>query len=257
MKTLRFPLFLITLVSALTFSSCLDGEDSQYGNVFRAYVTITGSSSTGYQFHADNGSLLLPTNESINSVLPGLAGSKAERAYVAFILLNDDSTYLLEEGKTYTIELVSDYIANYSIPTQKTINITDNQAAADTLIANNGHINYIDNAIWAANGYVNATLNLPYEANKAFYLNTYYDSEKDIDKVNKTLTLNIYYNSNTENPTNKGQSVFSFRLPEEVAHTFSTDSISLILKAKIGKENTELKDSVTCRIAVKNLYKPQ
>lgn len=257
MKTLKFPLFLITLVSALTFTSCLEGEDSNYGNVFRAYVTITGSSSTGYQFHADNGSLLLPTNESVKTVLPGLNGSKAERAYVAFVLLNDDSTYLLEEGKTYTIELVSDYIANYSIPTQQTINIANNQAAADTLIANNDYINYIDHTIWAANGYVNTTLNLPYEANKAFYLNTYYDSEKDVDKVNNTLSLNIYYNNNTENPTNKGQSVFSFRLPEEIAHTFSSDSIDLVLKAKIGKENTELKDSVTCRIAVKDLYKPQ
>lgn len=257
MKTLKFPLLLITLMSALTFTSCLEGEDSQYGNVFRAYVTITGSASTGYQFYADNGSLLFPTNESIKSVLPGLSNTRVERAYVAFILPNDENTYLLEEGKTYNIELVSDYIANYSIPTHQTINIANNQAAADTLIANNDYINYIDNTVWAANGYVNATLNLPYEANKAFYLNTYYDSEKDIDKVKNTLSLNIYYNNNTENPTNKGQSVFSFRLPEEAAHAFSSDSIDLILKANIGKENTELKDSVKCRIAVKNLYKHQ
>lgn len=256
MKTLKFPLLLITLVSALTFSSCLDGEDSQYGNIFRSYVTISGNASTGYQFYADNGSLLLPSNESINSVLSGLATSKAERAYVAFILPGDESTYLLEAGKTYNIELVADYIANYSIPTHQTINIANNQVAADTLTANNDYINYIDKTIWAANGYVNATLQLPYDGNKPFYLNTYYDSEKDVDSANNTLMLSIYYNNNTDSPTNKGESVFSFRLPEEAAHSFSSDSINLILKAKVGTKSSEREDSLKCRIAVKDLYRP-
>ena len=86
-------------------------------------------------------------------------------------------------------------------------------------------------------------------------MNTYY-SEEDIDVANNTLNLNLYYNSNSENAGAQGQSVFSFRLPEEVITRFSAESITLVLNAITGYENNQLTKVGECKVALKDFSEP-
>ena len=250
--TLKLSTLLVAFVSAFTFSSCLNGEDSGDRAFYYSYVTITGDDAYGYTFYADFGSVLRPTTASILEVLPGLSQSGAKRAYIAFDLASEaENGKDLVAGQSYDIIVRSDYTANYAIPTYGTVMSTE---TTDSLHTNNQRINYVDKSIWAINGYVNAQLTIAYEQTQPFSLNTYY-SEEDIDVANNTLNLNLYYDSKSHTPNSQGTSVFSFRLPEEIAYNFKTDSINLVLNA-IVNEDGPLTKVGECKMAVKDFYFP-
>lgn len=258
MKTLKFSTLLIALASVFTFSSCLDSGNDDYGNRFRSYVTITNS-GFGYTFHDDVGCTLKPTAASIQAVLPGLATSNVKRAFVAFELVNDETTTQLLPGKTYDINLVQDYYANIPLPTYGTIRRNPNPATAeaDTLITkNNGQINYVNENIWAINGYVNAEMTIVYDGKTSPKMNLYYNPN-DVDATNNTLTLNVYFNSNEEYSYTQAQSIFSFELPSEVHNAFQKDSINLVLKANLGSHDLIGSPGLTevgrCKLATKDL----
>lgn len=262
MKTLKFSTLLVALASVFTFSSCMDSDSDDYGNRFRSYVTITGGSGFGYTFHDDVGCTLRPTEASIQAILPGLATSNVKRAFVAFELVNDETTTQLLPGKTYDINLVQDYYANYSLPTYSTIRRNPNPATAeaDTLITkNNGQINYINENIWAINGYVNAEMTIVYDGKSNPDMRLYYNPE-DVNATSNTLTLNVYYNSKEEDSYTQAQSIFSFELPSEVYNAFQTDSINLVLKANLGSHDLisspELTEVGRCKLATKDLFQP-
>ena len=255
MKALKISTFLAALAAVFTFSSCLDEGGSEDTPQFTSYVTISGDATFGYTFHSDFGCTLKPTSASVQEVLPGLSNTNVKRAVIAFNLLNDGGNTLeLEAGKTYDIVLRSYYYANYAIPTYNTLDVTGDVVATDTLTANNDRIISLQDA-WAVNGFVNANLTIPFENGRTFYMNTYYDSEKDIDIDNNTLYLNLYYNHNSTNALNQGKSVFSFDLPEEVADVFMTDSIDVVLRA-ITEERGEYKEAARCRMAVEDFFIP-
>lgn len=250
--TLKFSTLLVALASVFTFSSCLNSDDSSNYPAYASYVTITGDQFLGYTFHSDFGCTLRPTSASVQEVLPGLGNSKVKRAYVAFDLASEtENGQNLEAGKIYDIILRQSY---YAIPTYNTIKLT---AASDSLITKNKYVQDVNKDIWASNGYVNALITINYQQNKTFSMNTYY-SEEDIDIANNTLNLNLYYNSNSENPSAQGQSVFSFRLPEEVIYNnhFSTDSITLVLNAISGYDNSQLNKVGECKVAMKDFSEP-
>ena len=254
--TLKFSTLLVALASVFTFSSCLNSDDSSNYPAYASYVTITGDQFMGYTFHSDFGCVLRPTSASVQEVLPGLSNSKVKRAYVAFDLASEtENGQNLEAGKIYDIILRQSYYANYAIPTYNTIKLT---AASDSLITKNKSVQSIDEKnIWASNGYINALITINYQQNKTFSMNTYY-SEEDIDVANNTLNLNLYYNSNSESQNAQGQSVFSFRLPEEVIYNnhFSTDSITLVLNAISGYDNSQLNKVGECKVAMKDFSEP-
>ena len=253
--TLKFSTLLVALASVFTFSSCLNSDDSSNYPAYASYVTITGDQFLGYTFHSDFGCTLRPTSASVQEVLPGLGNSKVKRAYVAFDLASEtENGKNLEVGKIYDIILRQSYYANYAIPTYNTIKLT---AASDSLITKNKYVQDVNKDIWASNGYVNALITINYQQNKTFSMNTYY-SEEDIDVAINTLNLNLYYNSNSETPTAQGQSVFSFRLPEEVIYNnhFSTDSITLVLNAISGYDNSQLNKVGECKVAMKDFSEP-
>ena len=254
--TLKFSTLLVALASVFTFSSCLNSNNDSTYPAHASYVTITGDQFLGYTFHSDFGCTLRPTSASVQEVLPGLGNSKVKRAYVAFDLASEtENGKNLEVGKIYDIILRQSYYANYAIPTYNTIKLT---AASDSLITKNKDVQNVDkDMIWASNGYVNALITINYQQNKTFSMNTYY-SEEDIDVANNTVNLNLYYNSNSENPTAQGQSVFSFRLPEEVIYNnhFSTDSITLVLNAISGYDNSQLNKVGECKVAMKDFSEP-
>lgn len=254
--TLKFSTLLVALASVFTFSSCLNSNNDSTYPAYASYVTITGDQFLGYTFHSDFGCTLRPTSASVQEVLPGLGNSKVKRAYVAFDLASEtENGQNLEAGKIYDIILRQSYYANYAIPTYNTIKLT---AASDSLITKNKSVQSIDEKnIWASNGYINALITINYQQNKTFSMNTYY-SEEDIDVANNTLNLNLYYNSNSESQNAQGQSVFSFRLPEEVIYNnhFSTDSITLVLNAISGYDNSQLNKVGECKVAMKDFSEP-
>ena len=253
--TLKFSTLLVALASVFTFSSCLNSNNDSTYPAYASYVTITGDQFMGYTFHSDFGCTLRPTSASVQEVLPGLGNSKVKRAYVAFDLASEtENGKNLEVGKIYDIILRQSYYANYAIPTYNTIKLT---AASDSLIIKNKYVQDVNKDIWASNGYVNALITINYQQNKTFSMNTYY-SEEDIDVANNTLNLNLYYNSNSESQNAQGQSVFSFRLPEEVIYNnhFSTDSITLVLNAISGFDNSQLNKVGECKVAMKDFSEP-
>lgn len=98
-------------------------------------------------------------------------------------------------------------------------------------------------------------MTISWDQYKNFYMNTYY-TEEDVDAANNKLTLNLYYNSNSDTHTGQATSVFSFRLPEEVAFEFQADSITLALKAITGYDHSTLSEVGTCKVAVKDFFAP-
>lgn len=254
MKTaLKLSTLLVALVSAFTFSSCLNSDDNSNYPTYRSYVTITGDKYLGYTFYADFGSILVPSSASDQSVLNIIEEYKAKRAYIAFDLTSEtENGKDLEAGKEYHITVRPDY-TTFIVPTYNSIM---SREVTDTLHTNNKYINDVNKSIWAINGYVNAQLTIGYDPNKRFYLNTFY-TENDIDITNNTLHLNLYYNNNTEYPNSQGSSIFSFRLPEQVAYNFTTDSINLVLKAITEQGSKELTKVAECKVAKKDFYQPR
>ena len=253
--TLKLSTFIIAIASVFTFSSCLNNNNETTYPTYTSYVTITGDQFMGYTFYSDFGSILRPTSASVQEVLSGLSSSTVKRAYIAFDLASETGNgQTLESNKIYDIILRSSYYANYALPTYQTIKHTE---YSDSLITKNEHIQEINKDIWAVNGYANAFITINYDQNKTFSMNTYY-SEEDIDVANNTLTLNLYYNSHSESPSAQGQSVFCFRLPEEViyTHQFSTDSINLVLNAITGYDNSQLSKVGECKVALKDFSEP-
>ena len=251
--TLKLSTFIVAIASVFTFSSCLNNNNETTYPTYSSYVTITGDQFMGYTFYSDFGSILRPTSASVQEVLPGLSSSTVKRAYIAFDLASETGNgQTLESNKIYDIILRSSYYANYALPTYETIKHTE---YSDSLITKNEYIQDINKDIWAINGYANALITINYDQNKAFSMNTYY-SEEDIDIDNNTLTLNLYYNSHSENPSAQGQSVFSFRLPEIVANQFSTDSIKLVLNAITGYDDSQLNKVGECKVALKDFSEP-
>ena len=254
--TLKFSTLLVALASVFTFSSCLNSNNDSTYPAYASYVTITGDQFLGYTFHSDFGCTLRPTSASVQEVLPGLGNSKVKRAYVAFDLASEtENGKNLEVGKIYDIILRQSYYANYAIPTYNTIRHT---AASDSLVTNNKSVLNVDKSIWAVNGFLNALITINYKSGKEFSMSTYY-SEEDIDVTNNTLNLNLYYNSNSENSdTQIGPYPFSFRLPEEVIYNnhFSADSITLVLNAISGYDNSQLNKVGECKVAMKDFSEP-
>ena len=253
--TLKLSTLIVALASAFTFSSCMNSNDNSTYPSYASYVTITGDQFMGYTFYSDFGCILRPTSASVQEVLPGLSSSTVKRAYISFDLASEaENGQNLESDKIYDIILRSSYYANYALPTYQTIRHTE---FSDSLITQNQHIQEVNKDIWAVNGYANALITINYDQNKAFSMNTYY-SEEDIDVANNTLNLNLYYNSHSENPSAQGQSVFSFKLPEEViyTHQFSTDSIKLVLNAITGFDDSLLTKVGECKVALTDFIEP-
>lgn len=251
--TLKLSTLLVALASVFTFSSCLNSSDESGYASYSSYVTITGDDVFGYTFHTDFGAILKPTSASVTQVLPGLSGSNVKRAYVAFDLASEaENGKELEKGKTYEVVLCESYYANYAIPTFSTIYKTE---AADTLVTKNERILNVNKDIWAINGYANAQMTISYDQYKNFAMNTYY-SEEDIDETNNKLTLNLYYNSNSDTHTGQATSVFSFKLPENVAYNFQADTITLVLKAQTEYDGSLMNEVGSCKVAVKDFFLP-
>ena len=98
-------------------------------------------------------------------------------------------------------------------------------------------------------------MTITYDQYKNFSMNAFYGDE-DIDAANNKLTLNLYYNSNSDTHTGQATSVFSFKLPENLAYNFQTDTITLVMKAISDYQGTTLNEVGSCKVAVKDFFAP-
>ena len=258
--TLKLSTLLVALASVFTFSSCMNNDNVINNANYVSYVTIAGSPGLGYTFYADFDSKLKPTTASLETIMPELyTNNNLKRAIIAFDLIPENQNGIsLEKNKEYDIQL-KHYNELYNIryvdlPTFPTIKLTE---ASDTLITKNKHVRNVNQDIWAINGYLNAQLTVDYQEGKTLSVNTYY-SDEDIDEANNKLTLNLYYNSNSDNHTGQGSSVFSFKLPEEILRDnfHATDTITLVLKAITESNGTFLNEVGSCKVAVEDFYTP-
>lgn len=253
--TLKFSTLLVALASVFTFSSCLNSDDDSSYPTYSSYVTIAGGQFMDYTFYSDFGCILKPTTESVKNVLYNWNMQNVKRGIIYFDLASETEQIIeFKPGQRYDIVLNANGY-NTPIPTYES---TRHTAASDSLVTNNKSVLNVDKSIWAVNGFLNALITINYKSGKEFSMSTYY-SEDDIDVTNNTLNLNLYYNSNSENSdTQIGPYPFSFRLPEEVIYNnhFSADSITLVLNAISGYDNSQLNKVGECKVALKDFSEP-
>lgn len=250
MKKMKLAVMFAALVSALTFSSCLNGDGGPSGPAFgNVLVTVTGDELLGYKLYSDYGPILIPTSQSV-AQLPGL--KKIKRAIVAFDLVGDQDISVLEPGKSYNVVLNPNYCGG--IPTSTVIDTYQNEAA-DTLFKNQDPISSFE-GLYAVNGYANVSISVPYDRTKMFYMNAGYDSDLDVNSSTNTLSLTVYYDNNSSNAYEIGNSIFSFKLPAQEYGKFEGDSINLILKAKTTSSGDKVEE-LKCRIHKSELFPPR
>ena len=205
-----------------------------------------------YTFYSDFGYILKPTTESVKNVLYNWNMQNVKRGIIYFDLASETEQIIeFKPGQRYDIVLNANG-NNIPIPTY------ESTRQSDSLVTNNKSVLNVDKSIWAVNGFLNALITINYKSGKEFSMSTYY-SEEDIDVTNNTLNLNLYYNSNSENSdTQIGPYPFSFRLPEEVIDNnhFSADSITLVLNAISGYDNSQLNKVGECKVALKDFREP-
>ena len=241
------------IASVVTFSSCLNSDDNGNYPMYRSVVTVGPSA---FQLYADNGAVLRPTQSSL-ATMPDLA--KVERAIVSFDLADESlQGKELEPNKEYDIVLNAGYGYSAAIPTANVINLHNN-APADSLVKNADPIESLEKtSVYGRFGYLNAQLAFSFRPSVKWEMNAVYDSEKDIDVENRQFTMTLCYDRKTNENSQTGVSLFSFKMPSSVKYAFqdaglsSSDSVNVVLRFKSRSFSTDEKnfDQVSCKMAV-------
>lgn len=245
------------------FSSCLNDDNSEKVAFSGVSVTVVGDDVSGYKLYTDFDAVLVPTSSSM-AQLPWL--KNVQRAIVSFNLTEKHGDVSqLEAGKTYDIILSSASNWNSEIPTYivcvDTLSTDYQEEGQDSIALKNKQINSFDKSegkFYVKNGYMNVVPTFSYDPYKLVYFTLFYDGEKDIDVINKKLSLNLYFNNNVGNPYNTISSVVSFKMSEEIYIKFlegglnDSDFIDVYLKA----ETSSGYDQVHCKMAIKDFMLP-
>lgn len=245
MKKMKLAVFFAALVSVLTFSSCLDSNGDGRQEM-RANVTVVGDELIGYKLYADGGGILVPTVANMKQIGDW---SKVKRALVYFQHLDDPLPEFKEDTK-YNVQVTGEIPHMGVTPIIDTYQNED----ADTLMKNQDPIT--DFAIDAYKGYVTVFAQFNHNSSEPVYFNMGYDSSKDVDIDNNTLTLTLYYDNGSNDVYNSQQYTYcSFPFSSEFYGKFATDSLDLVVKAASdrGSNYTEKK----IKMAVKDFIAPR
>ena len=82
-----------------------------------------------------------------------------------------------------------------------------------------------------------------------------YDSSKDVDVDNNTLTLTLYYDNGSNDVYNSQYTYCSFPFSSEFYGKFATDSLDLVVKAASDRGSNYVEKKV--RMAVKDFIAPR
>lgn len=241
MKRSKLLMMVAVLVSAFTFSSCLDDSNS---TSYPSYERIVTVGTGGLLLHSDNGEKLIPMN-----TVTGL--DKVERAIVAFNLYPEElNGTTLESGKTYEVTLDANYC--YNVPTKKVINLSNNAEAQDSLINSQDPIVNVE-GMYVKNGYLTAYISYSFSNNSQYYLDVAYDPETDVDLSTNTLTLTLYYDNKADYGQYSMRFPFSFRLPTELYNRFAEASDEINVVLRYSKEIISDESEATCKMSKTDL----
>lgn len=264
MKQTKFCILFIMLISAGVFCSCLSNDDDAQWSTFNGvYVTVGGDNVRGYKLYTDFDAILIPTTESLSQI-PWLKDVK--RAIVSFNLAEDNgSTTQLEAGKTYDIILNNAYGMNKQIPTFitsiDTLSEEYQRNGKDSIALKNKKIYSFEKeegSFYVKNGYMNVIPTFDYDPYKPVYFLLYYDGEKDIDLANNKLSLHLYFNNSTQNPSGSISSFISLEMPGDIYYKFQDkglndqDLIDVYLSAVTATGS----DEIHCKMALKDFMLP-
>lgn len=244
MKRSKLLMMVAALVSAFTFSSCLDDSNS---TSYPSYERIVTVGTGGLVLYSDGGEKLMPMN-----TVTGL--DKVERAIVAFNLYPEElNGATLESGKTYEVTLDANYC--YNVPTKK-MSIMDNDEARDSLMNTQEPIINVEN-MYVKNGYLTAYVSYSFSNNSQYYLDVAYDPETAFDFTNNTLTLTLYYDNKADYGQYSMRFPFSFRLPNdpEFLNKWATASDELTVVLRYAKDNISSVNEITYKASKAELIK--
>ncbi len=252
MKYLKTFIFLHLFIFIFLFTSC--EENSSNSATFSGMaVTIQGDEYNGYKFYTDFDAVLIPTNINRYSHLKDV-----KRAIISFDMNNGVTDInQIKVNETYEISLNPNGV-NMEIPTYNlNIDISSQEYKEngnDSINNNNKILNSLDlsqGRFYVQNGYMNIVPTFDYSPTKEVYFALYYNGVEDIDLAGREVTLNLYFNNNTDTPFGSTTSVISLKMCEDIYSRFlyegvdDKDKISVRLKVRTKSGNEEIKYSTT------------
>lgn len=247
MKNTNILILFILFFSIGTLCSCSDDDNSNYATFNGMSVTIQGDEILGYKLYTDFDAILVPTNINDLQEL-----KKVQRAQISFDMLNGNTNIEnIKAGESYEIILNRNGI-NREIPTYRvnidTLSQEYQMNGNDSIAIKNKKITSLNKEskqFYIKNGYLNIAPTFEFSPNEIVYFALYYDGMKDIDVINKKITLSLYFNNNAEAPYGKVTSLLSFRMSEDIYGQFiyegidEDETITVSLKANTQNNQSE------------------
>lgn len=253
MKKLRFLILILCLVS---FGGCLSEDESRWSDYSGVYVTVAGDDIRGYQFYTDFDAILEPSTESLKNLE---WVKQARRAIISFDLEGEQPN--LESGKTYPVILKSAQQIPTFIVSVDTLSDEYQRNGLDSIALKNKSIHSVNDAkgtFYMKNGYLNMVATFDYSPTQPTYFLLYYDGEKDVDAINKRLSMNLYFNNSINQAYHTISSFISFEAPESIYSKYlnagmnMSDSIDLCLNVNTATGPKQM----NCKLALKDLLLP-
>lgn len=249
-------LFLILILCLVSLGACLSEDESRWSDYSGVYVTVAGDDIRGYQFYTDFDAILEPSAESLKNLE---WVKQARRVVIGFDLEGEQTD--LESGKTYPVILKSAQQIPTFIVSVDTLSDEYQRNGLDSIALKNESIRSIDDskgAFYMKNGYLNLVATFDYSPTQPTYFLLYYDGEKDIDVVNKRLSMNLYFNNSVDQAYHTISSFISLEAPESVYSKYlnagmnMSDSIELCLNVNAATGPKQM----SCKLALKDLLLP-
>lgn len=232
MKKMKLAVMFAALVSALTFSSCLNGDgDSESSWDAADFVTVKEFYGSPCLL-TDHGLTLSPASSSVLSKLVNGTSGYYPRAFVYYKLAEGE---VFTEGKTsYNISA----IVGGTILSSKEFNIAPDTLQADYSITSFDSSDF-GNSLWAKNGYINIPFTTKVNSNttiNAFHL--YATGVKE-----DTLLTRFHQDAGGENAYQSKGGFICYKLPfnNPLYNQLEPKQDSIVIKVVAkGENNTTL-----------------
>lgn len=231
---MKFVVALAALMSALSFSSCLDDDDDNSSSWdLAAFVTVKETLGTVYLL-TDKGMTLIPTSTSVISGL--LNGSSYYPRAYGYFKFADDEVYSDSQTSYYITNIVSGMV----------LNSADFNESPDTLTADYAISSLTSSAfpdMWAKNGYINVPFTTAVSSDISSVVDAFHLYVTGVSE--DTLCTRFQQDAWGENAYNTYTSLVSYKLPFGDAHYYQLtpkqDSIVIKVVANGGNNSTIVK----------------
>lgn len=238
MKTVisRIKLGAVLCIAALIATSCL--KDSNSGNLsFSGFFTITGS-MPNYKLLGDDGTIVYPTVESVNSLTDnkGFGTQKRAQFYCTF---NEENKTTDESGNAILKEVR--LLGGQYIETAKVLDMAN--ATKLNLLNNDSLFSVMRfSQCWVANGYINTSINGQYSVKEGKAIRptvNLFVNENSIKENEVTFTI-LYNRHSTKNENAAGTADFINSFDMSDVHVPGNDSV-LVTVSVLGANSFKAK----------------